>query len=1040
MAPNRGEGLGKLEWGSGTTVVSAKSGQKMLDTRCCWPGFAQVLEAAAPPSPSSLALPLLGTSSIGNNAGLPPLRPWTSGLPAHGLGISSNAPDGRDKLAASWSPVTVGSVRSSRTPTSARSHLRQESPRVRSVDDELPMPRWLCREVNKATSKLRQVSELTPTALGRPSILSLAIDGCATRPQTVSLSSQTCVAERKDEGSLMRAVRPPFENESLSEDWVRLAERRRKQLRMAESLGAHVGRRLTVIRQARLEVGGDHGKETGPESPTSIPASATVQFSGPSQIAKDSSHEAPPAVIREPSLRSFPRRSAARCAAACRRGESLGARLRRHVRVADRESGIVSTTGRGRSCDRVSVLRQKLVGTIAQEKVGTVNTQKKDGSASLVSSTKASASDDEMWSTAFRKLQDDGQLHRDELPAALRLVGLIPEESWIDEVYPTVTKWTSLTRDDFFEFVRRYLKHQSEAYSASFLSCDTDGSGKVEAAELVNLLKDFGIEPMEHVLDELVREVDADGEGLLDRSEFDKLLELLRSREGFTRKECDSFMVAYRRFDRDSSGDIDVKELISILTWLGFSPDGSNTAEILRQVDVDNSGSINEREFLICMRKVREREIARIQDVIRRSDTDRNEMISISEIGELLRALGYVPDMDAVFEAAEDAGVDLRDPTIELNLSAVWRLLTIFRQREGFSAEDAAEISGTFVSLDTGKQGEISTVMVRRALRMLDVTLRIEVVESYIAIFDIDGSGLLNISELLKLLRVFRDKDRASAMETFCQSSSLVEGELLLDVTKTPAVFKQLGCMDPHGMTLRPLPEDLAGVPVSTSSGMCSFINMQGFMRVFLRGKKISRQFRQMHNGFSAAEVAEMKRSFDYYDQDVSGDLKLGELVDLVEDVLPHMAHDPNMRPKLRQILKQAIGKSDGTMHFEDFLRLMQFAYELQDESRDAKVTYVMRQTCFLPHEINGYRELFLAIDHGSGFLTFDDVKGMLNTISPLGDKLAGELEEHFCAAIAEQRTLEDQIDCEELDFPEFLWLMKKLLDMNFASLKEKSG
>merc|ERR1719221_1992508 len=109
-------------------------------------------------------------------------------------------------------------------------------------------------------------------------------------------------------------------------------------------------------------------------------------------------------------------------------------------------------------------------------------------------------------------------------------------------------------------------------------------------------------------------------------------MDLILVREGFTRKEFDVVMDIMRRFDNDASGSIDTKELIGILGWLGYNWAPARVQAILKEVDVDDSGTINEREFLMCMRKVRDCELATIAEAIRANDLDGSGTVSGDEI------------------------------------------------------------------------------------------------------------------------------------------------------------------------------------------------------------------------------------------------------------------------------------------------------------------------------------------------------------------------------------------------------------------------
>merc|ERR1719313_397806 len=126
-------------------------------------------------------------------------------------------------------------------------------------------------------------------------------------------------------------------------------------------------------------------------------------------------------------------------------------------------------------------------------------------------------------------------------------------------------------------------------------------------------------------------------------------------------------MELFKRFDKDGTGEMDTKELLGVVTWLGYACDVELLDSILREVDVDGSGSINEREFLVCMRKVRDREIQCVKDAIAANDQDGSGTISGSELGELLKSLGYIPDPEAVAEAARDGGIEPDDDDLDLS-------------------------------------------------------------------------------------------------------------------------------------------------------------------------------------------------------------------------------------------------------------------------------------------------------------------------------------------------------------------------------------
>jgi len=111
---------------------------------------------------------------------------------------------------------------------------------------------------------------------------------------------------------------------------------------------------------------------------------------------------------------------------------------------------------------------------------------------------------------------------------------------------------------------------------------------------------------------------------------------------------------------------------------------------------------------------------------------------------------------------------------------------------------------------------------------------------------------------------------------------------------------------------------------------------------------------------------------------------------------------------------------------------------EMQERDMHEKEVDAVRQTGFSQGEVADFRELFLAADsEGYSELSLSDISSMLGTILPLGDKHMLELKAIFEEICAMQGGCEGSRDL--ADFPEFLIFMKRLLDENFARIKEIS-
>merc|ERR1712094_122908 len=101
----------------------------------------------------------------------------------------------------------------------------------------------------------------------------------------------------------------------------------------------------------------------------------------------------------------------------------------------------------------------------------------------------------------------------------------------------------------------------------------------------------FGQNPTEAELQDMINEVDADGNGTIDFPEF---LSLMARKMKDTEEEL---VEAFKVFDRDGNGFISAAELRHVMTNLGEKLTDEEVDEMIREADVDGDGQINYEEF-----------------------------------------------------------------------------------------------------------------------------------------------------------------------------------------------------------------------------------------------------------------------------------------------------------------------------------------------------------------------------------------------------------------------------------------------------------
>jgi len=143
------------------------------------------------------------------------------------------------------------------------------------------------------------------------------------------------------------------------------------------------------------------------------------------------------------------------------------------------------------------------------------------------------------------------------------------------------------------------LLHNAELKEA-FDEFDKDGSGAISAQELLGVMRAMGQNPTEDEVLNLMLEADLDGNGTI---EFPEFLELMKEKYGSDDQESD-LREAFKIFDRDRDGFIDMRELKKVSMMLGTLLDQQEIDELMEEADVDGNGKLDYAEFVKMLLKV----------------------------------------------------------------------------------------------------------------------------------------------------------------------------------------------------------------------------------------------------------------------------------------------------------------------------------------------------------------------------------------------------------------------------------------------------
>lgn len=136
---------------------------------------------------------------------------------------------------------------------------------------------------------------------------------------------------------------------------------------------------------------------------------------------------------------------------------------------------------------------------------------------------------------------------------------------------------------------------QIEEYRDVFRIFDADQDGNISSTELIKILKSCGLEPTDEQVQMLIENVDTNGNGVIEFTEFCQLM------IKYGTQKDDDLRDAFKVFDQDNNGYIDAAELQTILSNMGENLPMDQVEDMIREADLNGDGLIDYEEFIKMM-------------------------------------------------------------------------------------------------------------------------------------------------------------------------------------------------------------------------------------------------------------------------------------------------------------------------------------------------------------------------------------------------------------------------------------------------------
>ncbi|XP_023016533.1 troponin C, isoallergen Bla g 6.0101 isoform X2 [Leptinotarsa decemlineata] len=148
-------------------------------------------------------------------------------------------------------------------------------------------------------------------------------------------------------------------------------------------------------------------------------------------------------------------------------------------------------------------------------------------------------------------------------------------------------------------------KDQIRMLKSTFDAFDVDRKGYIDADMIGTIMDMLGTHVMEEELEEIIDEIDEDGNGEVSFEEFANLAARFLVEEEEEEEDTEAIQTelkgAFRLYDREGNGFITIEVLREILRELDDNLTEDDLDNMVDEIDTDGSGTVDWEEFKAVM-------------------------------------------------------------------------------------------------------------------------------------------------------------------------------------------------------------------------------------------------------------------------------------------------------------------------------------------------------------------------------------------------------------------------------------------------------
>lgn len=353
------------------------------------------------------------------------------------------------------------------------------------------------------------------------------------------------------------------------------------------------------------------------------------------------------------------------------------------------------------------------------------------------------------------------------------------EDSTVEREIGRISKFSTFNFDEIVQLADNYAAWELANFRDAFEKATSMTSGKLYQQDIADVMTSCGMIPQRRVIVHALTQRNLKHLDGLEFSHFIQIMSVYRVQEGFTCNQIkDIHDVFHGLAEVSSIGTPRLKStqlVTALLQAFGIHCADQAKQLVQRYPKYESDTYVLFRDFLVIARRLHEMETRTLYGQFKMLDQNNDGRIGINDVAAGLQKCGYTLLHAVVRELVEDTGYSFDR---QFNFDDYVDIVQATRHREGFRKSELEELVTVFNRFDSNGSDSIDGLELRKIFRHLGHAVSLRQVHSYVRSVDANEDGVLNFEELLRFIRVHRERELKAARNAFEQTKARRSGDM----------------------------------------------------------------------------------------------------------------------------------------------------------------------------------------------------------------------------------------------------------------------